>query len=118
VWVQVPPPPLNLDLSVAGNCVTLPITLPQRQAYASNKGWHGYGSKQICLRAAFKAARTFLSRKHPGLANSFEIAALLLDFRLNRLLAEVGKRGRGKGFGIFPFPFNMSPFSHKSAKSN
>ncbi|BAY79133.1 hypothetical protein NIES25_56160 (plasmid) [Nostoc linckia NIES-25] len=34
-----------------------------------------------------------------------------------RLLAEVGKRGRGKGkrFGIFPFPFNMSPFPHKSA---
>ena len=57
--------------------VTLPITLPQRQAYASNKGWQGYGSKQISLRAALKAARTFLSRKHPGLANSLEIAASL-----------------------------------------
>ena len=57
--------------------VTLPITLPQRQAYASNKGWQGYGSKQISLRAALKAARTFLSRKHPGLANNLEIAASL-----------------------------------------
>ncbi|EKF05734.1 hypothetical protein FDUTEX481_00590 [Tolypothrix sp. PCC 7601] len=34
----------------------------------------------------------------------------------NRLLAEVGKRSRGKGerFGIFPFPFNLSPFSAPS----
>ncbi|BAY80192.1 hypothetical protein NIES25_66800 (plasmid) [Nostoc linckia NIES-25] len=29
----------------------------------------------------------------------------------NRLLAEVGGRGKGERFGIFPFPFNMSPFS-------
>lgn len=57
--------------------VTLPITLPQRQAYASNKGWQGYGSKQISFRAALKAARTCLSRKHPGLANSLEIDASL-----------------------------------------
>ncbi|MHC5612640.1 MAG: hypothetical protein ACYTXA_16895 [Nostoc sp.] len=57
--------------------MTLPITLPQRQAYASNKVWQGYGSKQISLRAALKAARTFLLRKHPGLANNLEIAASL-----------------------------------------
>lgn len=57
--------------------VTLPISLPQRQAYASSKGWQGYGSKQIYLRTALKAARTFLSRKHPGLANNLEIAASL-----------------------------------------
>ncbi len=57
--------------------VTLPITLPQRQAYASNKGRQGCDSKQISLRAALRAARTCLSRKHPGLANSLEIVASL-----------------------------------------
>ena len=77
MWVQVPPPPLKKLKTTIGLFVTLPITLPQRQAYASNKEWQGYGSKQISLRAALKAARTFLSRKHPGLANSLEIAASL-----------------------------------------
>ncbi|RCJ21728.1 hypothetical protein A6S26_23450 [Nostoc sp. ATCC 43529] len=67
MWVQVPPPPFNLDLSVAAN-VTLPITLPQLQAYAS---------KPISLRAALTVMRTSWSRKHPGLANSYEIAASL-----------------------------------------
>ncbi len=74
--VQVPPPP-SLNPCYNSLTVTLPITLPQRQAYASSKGWQSYGSKQISLRAALKAARTFLSRKHPGLANSLEIAASL-----------------------------------------
>ena len=57
--------------------VTLPITLPQRQAYASNRGRQSYRSKPISFRAALRAVRTSLSRKHPGLANSFEIAASL-----------------------------------------
>ncbi len=52
--------------------MTLPITLPQRQAYASNEERQSYDSKQIFLRAALRAARTSMSRKHPGLANSLE----------------------------------------------
>lgn len=57
--------------------VTLAITLPQRQAYASNQGRQGYASKPISLLAALRAMRTSLSRKHPGLVNSCEIAASL-----------------------------------------
>jgi len=36
-----------------------------------------------------------------------------------RLLAEVGKRERGKGkrFGIFPFPFNLFPFPTRVQKA-
>ncbi|WP_375470469.1 hypothetical protein [uncultured Nostoc sp.] len=31
--------------------VTLPITLPQRQAYGSSEGWQGYGSSFVgCYR--------------------------------------------------------------------
>ncbi|AKG20149.1 hypothetical protein [Calothrix sp. 336/3] len=68
--------------------MTLPITLPQRQAYASNRGRQTYGSKPISFRAALRALRTSLSRKQPGLANKLEIADYAL-FVQRELLAIV-----------------------------
>ncbi|MFN6563743.1 MAG: Uma2 family endonuclease [Nostoc sp. ChiSLP01] len=56
-----------------------------------------------------------------GQNSAFRPDIVILDRQAlgNRLLAEVGKRVRGKGerFGIFPFPFNLFPFptSCKSA---
>lgn len=72
-----PTAPTKLNSSEEAYCVTLPITLPQRQAYASNTKWQSYGSNPISCRAVLKAVRTSLSRKHPGLTSSFEIATSL-----------------------------------------
>ncbi len=36
---------------------------------------------------------------------------------INRVLAEVGTRGKEGRFGIFPFPFNLSPFPTKVQKA-
>ncbi len=44
-------------------CVTLPISLPQWQAYGSKKDRQGYGSNPSSFRIANKAAQTFLSLK-------------------------------------------------------
>jgi hypothetical protein len=35
---------------------------------------------------------------------------------INRLLAEVGKRGKGERFVIFPFPFNLFPLTTRVQK--
>ncbi|HYW17694.1 MAG TPA: hypothetical protein VE956_00020, partial [Nodularia sp. (in: cyanobacteria)] len=39
--------PLTQKPPHGGFFVTLPITLPQLQAYASNKGWQDYGSSCV-----------------------------------------------------------------------
>ena len=64
-------------------CVTLPITLPRRQAYASNRKWQSYGSNFWVIFklhnsssrfASLRANLTFLCRKYPGLETSSETA--------------------------------------------